>query len=218
MESEEEEKKNITTVPEIEEIVKQELSMDMNKNSSRPRMKSLFTPYFSCLQRNGLNWVLKGSLTLAVKHIVGVVRPKSLQQRLETDLELVHALLRKCFKGFMQHAMSVAEAFQIVDNGPPSRTKTSNSKRGINQGTEVNSDVSSKLSASDNLKRTPSRREMQASQLPTPSMQSRIGSTVDRWWWKSLRRWEANSQTCACCEESGRWTRTHHKIPQSRWE
>ena len=110
LESEAEEEKHTTTITDIDAIIKREFVMNMSDSSSRSRMKSLFTSYVLSLRRNGLIWVMKDHPKRAVKHIVSAVRPKPLQLRLEIDLELVHAPLKKDFKCVVQWIHSPTRA------------------------------------------------------------------------------------------------------------
>ena len=165
LESEAEEEKHTTTMTEIDAIIKRELVMNMSNSSSRSRMKSLFTSYVLSLRRNGLIWVMNDHPKLAVKHIVSAVRPKPLQLRLETDLELVHAPLKKDFKGFMKHAMSVAEAFQIVDTGPPSSTRTS---KPYHRGNRTHYDSGSGSIVKASLSAEPHRTTQKGKRSPPP--------------------------------------------------
>lgn len=75
----------------------------------------------------------------------------SLQQRLSDDLDLSQYSLRKDFKGFMRHAVKLADAFQLVDNGR---------RRGQNQGprrnrTDKRGDGGSSSSKSDSSGKKP---------------------------------------------------------------
>lgn len=54
---------------------------------------------------------------IAVNHILSSVKPKQLRNRLESDLELTHISIRKEFNGFMKHALTVSDAFELNDNG-----------------------------------------------------------------------------------------------------
>lgn len=84
------------------------------------RMKRLFTSYVSALLRNGLSWIMQDSRGLAVKHFVSAFQPKALQELLQTDLELTYSSHNNNLKDLMKHATTIAEAFQVIDNDPPS--------------------------------------------------------------------------------------------------
>lgn len=52
-----------------------------------------------------------------MQHALSSISPKSLQNRLNSDLELSNYHLKKDFKGFVSHYVNIAEAFQLVDDG-----------------------------------------------------------------------------------------------------
>ncbi len=54
---------------------------------------------------------------VAVHYILDAIRPEHLQSRLREDLNFSHYHLKKKFKGFMAHAIKLAEAFQLVNSG-----------------------------------------------------------------------------------------------------
>lgn len=124
----EESKKNLTAT-DVDIIVDKDLHMDMSIRSARSRMELLFMNYTAILRRNGLKWVLQSNQKLAVQHVLSAIKPQALRKRLESDLEFAHSEVRKDFKKFMAHALSISDAFEIVDNGPsPNRVQGTKSK------------------------------------------------------------------------------------------
>lgn len=57
--------------------------------------------------------------------MLSAIRPTSLKELLESNLAFSHHLLQKDFKSFLQHAIKLAEEFQLVDCGPPSSMRRS---------------------------------------------------------------------------------------------
>ena len=82
-------------------------------------MESLFESYITILRHKGLSWVIKDNPKVAVRQVCIEIRPKMLRNRIESDMKFVHAHLRKDFKAFTQHYISLADPFQLVDNGSP---------------------------------------------------------------------------------------------------
>ena len=111
------ESKETITLSSLDALVKRQLRMNTKDPSAESRMQSLFISYRSLLRQNGLLWVLESSQKIAVQHVLSAIRPKSLCARLSDDLEFSQHHLRKDFKGFMSHAIKLAAAFQLVDNG-----------------------------------------------------------------------------------------------------
>lgn len=95
-------------------------------------IKTLFVSYRSLLRRNGLTWMTKDNDKIAVYQVPSAIRLESLRIRLESDLELSHCDLRKDFKGFMYHAIKLFEAFQLVDNGAPTKRRKNQDSRNRN--------------------------------------------------------------------------------------
>lgn len=54
-----------------------------------------------------------------IDHVISAVGSAQKCERLESDLELAKADLRKNFKGFMNHAMEVFLVFEMIGVGPP---------------------------------------------------------------------------------------------------
>lgn len=113
-----EESKEVVTLEKLDEIVSRELRTNMRNTNASARMQDLFASYHTILVRNGLKWILEDNQKVAVYHVLGAIRPNSLRERLESDLSFSQHELKKDFKGFLRHAIRLAEAFQIVDAGP----------------------------------------------------------------------------------------------------
>lgn len=124
-----EESREVITMEKLDKLVQDELHINMADKDARSRMESLFVSYQSLLRRNGLKWLTQENQTVAVMHVLSAVRPVSLQIRLRSDLSLTHHRLENDFKGFMAHAIKLSEAFQLVDNGPPSRENSNTISR-----------------------------------------------------------------------------------------
>lgn len=118
--------KEALSLDALDEIVNRELRMDMANPNSRSRMQTLFVSYHKLLRRHGISWVLDDNEKVAVSHVLSAIRPKSLQDRLKSDLEFARTDCRKDFTKFMKHAVKLADAFQLLDNGPKhGKTKVS---------------------------------------------------------------------------------------------
>jgi len=51
---------------------------------------------------------------MAVRHIITAVKPETLRTRLEQDISLMHAHLKKDFLGFVKHGTEVSEAYDKI--------------------------------------------------------------------------------------------------------
>lgn len=88
----------------------------MKNKYATARMQDLFARYRNILRRNGLNWIIHQKV--AVGHVLSAMQPSVLKDRLTSDLSFSHHHLKKDFKGFLAHAIELANAFQLVDCGP----------------------------------------------------------------------------------------------------
>lgn len=61
-------------------------------------MQGRFISYFSILRLNGLKWIIEKNAKLVVQHVLSAVRPHTLQNRSENDLELCCYDLRKNYR------------------------------------------------------------------------------------------------------------------------
>ncbi len=130
------ESKDTITLNSLNALVSKNLRTNMHDPSATSRMQSLFIQYHTLLRKHGVQWVLVDAQKVAVQHVLSAIQPKSLQDRLRSDLEFAHYHLRKDFKGFVAHAIKLAEVFQLVDDGKPkengNKSKSSKSKPGNN--------------------------------------------------------------------------------------
>lgn len=62
--------------------------------------------------------MLQSSQRVAMEHVLVAVRPMNLRQRLQGDIEFKHADLERDFRGSMNHALDIADAFGRIDTGP----------------------------------------------------------------------------------------------------
>ena len=76
------------------------------------------------LAKNGLTWFLEKNQKLAVSHVLSAVKPQTLKDRLESDLEFSHHQLKKDFKSFLDHSLKLSDAFQLLDPGNQRKVKT----------------------------------------------------------------------------------------------
>ena len=132
---EEKREENVTTlsVAKIDEIVSNELRMDMKDTSATSRMERLFISYDMILDKHGLSWIPEKHLKLASKHIIQHIKPHYLKSRIDGDLKLAHAHLKKDFNMFMDHAIAVSKAFQMSDSYNH-RTASGNNKKQSHSG------------------------------------------------------------------------------------
>lgn len=151
------ESKEVVTLDMLDDIVKRELRTNMKNNNATARMQDLFSSYITILGRHGLKWIVTDNQKIAVQHVLSAIRPVSLKDRLESDLSFSHHPLKKDFKGFLKHSIRLAEAFQIVDSGPPTkrggkdRGASKNNSRSGNKGNQdANKSETSNRKKSDN--------------------------------------------------------------------
>lgn len=105
--------------------------MNMRDKNAKPRMESLFVIHHALLRRNGLSWLLETNENVAVSHIISAIRPKTLKNRLQSDLDFAHYGLQKDFRGFMKHAVRLSESFQIVYSVPQYERPTKHPSRPV---------------------------------------------------------------------------------------
>lgn len=115
LENKAKESKDLITVDSLHCIVKEELKMNMADTSAKSRMDSLFISYLSHLRRNNLSWIAECNPKVALMHVLRAIKPKTLRERLESDLNFSQYELRKDFRGLMKHAVRLSEAFELLE-------------------------------------------------------------------------------------------------------
>lgn len=65
----------------------------------------------------GIEWILRTNLLLGVQQVFSDIKPKQLRDRLESDLSFYWQHMSKRFNAFMDQALKVSEAFQILHTG-----------------------------------------------------------------------------------------------------
>lgn len=80
-------------------------------------MSDLFVFYHLIPSIHGIAWLLEENQNAVVTHLLSTTCPDSVRQMLESDLEFVYHSIKKDFSAFMNHANTLAEAFQLIDNG-----------------------------------------------------------------------------------------------------
>jgi len=98
----------------LEELIEKDVRMDMTVKSAESRMTLVFLDYRSLLRREGMSWIIDRNPKLAIRHVLSVVKPALLKERLEQDLCLAKVELKKDFRGFMNHALRLSEAFDMI--------------------------------------------------------------------------------------------------------
>lgn len=111
------ETRSTVTLSGLEVIVRRELCMDMKNLDASSRMRTLFIDYHTLLSQHGLSWVIDSLGKIAVQHVFSVVRFAKLRSRLELNLSVSNAEIKKEFKRFFKHSRKIAHAFALVDCG-----------------------------------------------------------------------------------------------------
>lgn len=93
-------------------------------------MEALFIAYHTLLRRKGMYWLLTANQNVDVRHMLSVVKPKTFQTHLESDLAFAHYEPRKNFKNFIKQDFKVSHAFQLLDKGLKSIEKRTESRTG----------------------------------------------------------------------------------------
>lgn len=114
------------------------------------------------LPLNGLKWLIEGNPNVAVEHVLSAIRPKSLRDRLTSDLSFAQQQLKKDVKGFLKHSVHLAEAFQLFDAGPTQKHHGGWDKSGYNQSGKGDSLSHGKVLSHEKNgnKTTPSKEEL----------------------------------------------------------
>ena len=145
-----EESTDVVTLGSLDILVRDNLRMNMNDNSAKSRMESLFISYIMLLRKHGLVWVQEKNQKVAVGHVLSAIRPLTLQRRLDDDLQFAHTNLRKDFSAFMDHAIDVAEAYQKVQGDATRQRHQLNIPR-VNRKSAITQQHSSHAKTSNNV-------------------------------------------------------------------
>jgi RNase H-like domain found in reverse transcriptase/Integrase core domain/Reverse transcriptase (RNA-dependent DNA polymerase)/Chromo (CHRromatin Organisation MOdifier) domain len=125
--------KDHASISQIEELVGKHVRLDLKEPNATQRVTKLFATYTTLLRRNGFGWLIKENTELAVKHIIGMLRPLELQNRIKDDLDLGHAHLKKTWVPFYEH---VRDQAVVCDKfcGPSRTSKVAPPLSGKNLG------------------------------------------------------------------------------------
>lgn len=135
LEGKSQESKDSVNLDTLDNLVRTQLRMDMTDKNAKSRMEAFFMSYHKMLRMNGLAWLIKSNQRVSVYHVLSAIRPRTLQDRLDSDLQFAYHDCRKDFVKFMTHCIRVSEAFQLVDSGISRKRNENNSgkpKRGGN--------------------------------------------------------------------------------------
>lgn len=72
----------------------------------------------------------KEELERSIGQLLSDMRSIHIRARLKSDLDLSQHKLKEDFNGFMEHAIQLADVFQLVDNGESQAQKRSNGNNG----------------------------------------------------------------------------------------
>lgn len=90
-------------------------------------MELLFISYNEILHDDGIQQMLKFHPMIEVWHVIVAVKLGSLKNPLRNNMGFSHLDLKKDFKGFLKHALEIAEGFCNIDV-EPIKTDESNNK------------------------------------------------------------------------------------------
>lgn len=110
--------KDPATLVGLNELVSKELVMDMSNRNAKSRMQNLFIDYHSLLTKQGLKLIVSDNQKLAERQGLSAIRPVSLRARLHLKPQFSHHDLKEDFNKFLNYAVKLLVAFQIVDLGP----------------------------------------------------------------------------------------------------
>lgn len=65
-----------------------------------------------------MRWVLKENENIFMSHILRSLRPWSIRQRIESDLDLPYHNLKMDFSAIIAHALPIEWVFERMDIGP----------------------------------------------------------------------------------------------------
>lgn len=110
--------------------------------------------FHTLLSRHGLQWLISDNQKISIQHVLSVVRPALVKERLESDISFFHHKLINYLNGFMHHAVNISELFQLTDSGKPSRKchKENNFSRSGNSNNSNHTSHTYKSENEDNTK------------------------------------------------------------------
>lgn len=86
----------------------------MSARSSKSHLKLLSMEYRSLPVDDGLKYVLGRSESIALKHVVLVVRPTGLRSRLKRGVTLSYAIIKTDFNCYLVHVVIIFEIVKKV--------------------------------------------------------------------------------------------------------
>lgn len=133
------------TTDALEKLVENNLHTDMAYTDALSCIEYLFVSYESLLRKHGFSWISKDNRKATFQRVRTLICAASVLPCLKSNLELPHTKLCKAFRVFMERAIHLSVAFQLVDTGPQIRTpRTKNQggskKRSDNDDSDGNDD------------------------------------------------------------------------------
>ncbi|PXF47202.1 hypothetical protein BWQ96_02977 [Gracilariopsis chorda] len=101
----------VVTESDLSAMVLKHVRMDMSFKSATGRMKLLFIDCKSLLRQHGMAWVAEKNQKAAVRHVLSVVKPAKVKNRLEQDISFSKRHLKENLRAFLKHALDLSEAF-----------------------------------------------------------------------------------------------------------
>ena len=98
----------VITPEVLETELRKRVKLDFKEADPKLRFMNLFMKYFTFLEERNLSDLIETNPKTAVKHVCSLLRPLGFQQKIENDLSLEKAHLRKDWKGFYQHVIDNA--------------------------------------------------------------------------------------------------------------
>lgn len=80
-------------------------------------MEIVFVSYNVMPRLHGLSGLTKENPEVAVKDVLYFIKPGSFRHRLESYFGRGHSSLKQRFRAFIQHAIILADDFQLLDIG-----------------------------------------------------------------------------------------------------
>lgn len=88
--------------------------MNMENRNTLSQMQNLLVDFHSFLSKHVFTWIITENQKKAISHVLSVIKPRTLRDRLDSDFAFPRYQLRKDFKKFLNHIFTLSEAFQIV--------------------------------------------------------------------------------------------------------